>query len=104
MIQDAAQGFHWTNDQATLHPFVVYYAGTKMQSGRGSSVQHDDDTTEKLRCLSFVIISDCLKHDTVAVHHFLKLLLQFLKTVLTVNKVYYFSDGAASQYKNNKTS
>ena len=25
VIQDAVQGFHWNNDQATIHPFVVYY-------------------------------------------------------------------------------
>lgn len=25
VIQDAIQGFHWSNDQATLHPFVVYW-------------------------------------------------------------------------------
>ena len=25
IIQDAVQGYHWNNDQATLHPFVVYY-------------------------------------------------------------------------------
>ena len=24
-IQDAAQGFHWNNSQATIHPFVIYY-------------------------------------------------------------------------------
>lgn len=43
-----------------------------------------------------------MKHDTVAVHYFVRLLLQFLTSVLTVSKVYYFSDGAASQYKNKK--
>src|SRR3989442_10414164 len=30
----------------------------------------------------------------------LKLLLKFVTSILTVRKVYYFSDGAASQYKN----
>ena len=25
VLQDAAQGFHWNNAQATLHPFVIYY-------------------------------------------------------------------------------
>lgn len=25
VVQDAVQGFHWNNDQATLHPFCVYY-------------------------------------------------------------------------------
>ena len=51
VLQDAAQGFHWNNSQATLHPFVAYYK----ESGE---LQH----------ISFVIISDCLHHDTIAVH------------------------------------
>ena len=25
VVQDSSQGFHWTNDQATLHPFVIYF-------------------------------------------------------------------------------
>ena len=25
IVQDAIQGFHWNNSQATLHPFAVYY-------------------------------------------------------------------------------
>ena len=54
VLQDAAQGFHWNNSQATLHPFVAYY----LDSGE---VQH----------LSYVVISDCMHHDTVAVHLFL---------------------------------
>ena len=26
VLQDAAQGFHWNNAQATIHPFVIYYS------------------------------------------------------------------------------
>ena len=25
VVQDAAQGFHWNNTQATIHPWVYYY-------------------------------------------------------------------------------
>ena len=25
VVQDAVQGHHWNNSQATLHPFAVYY-------------------------------------------------------------------------------
>ena len=25
VVQDAVQGFHWENSQATLHPFVAYF-------------------------------------------------------------------------------
>ena len=86
ILQDAAQGFHWNNSQATIHPFVVYY----IDSG-------------KLCHLSFVVISDCLHHDTVAVYLFQKHLIAFLKRFPSLPKqTCYFSDGAASQYKNRK--
>ena len=89
ILQDAAQGFHWNNSQATLHPFVAYYV----------------DCGE-LCHLSYVIISDCLHHDTTAVYLFQKLFLAFLKSFLPERlqpqKIIYFSDGAALQYKNRK--
>ena len=25
VLQDTAQGFHWNNSQATIHPFVIYH-------------------------------------------------------------------------------
>ena len=61
VLQDAAQGFHY-NSQATIHPFVAYY----VKSG-------------ELHHLSYVIISDCLHHDTVAVHLFQKCFIEYLK-------------------------
>lgn len=85
VVQDAAQGMHWNNSQATIHPFVVYY-------------QH----SEEVHHISFVIISDCLQH---AVHLFQRALITFLKSALPfadIKKITYFSDGAASQYKNRK--
>lgn len=86
ILQDAAQGFHWNNSQATIHPFVIYYKDS-----------------EKLCHLSYVIISDCLHHDTVAVYLFQKYLMAYLKTQLaSPSKIHYFSDGAAAQYKNRK--
>lgn len=47
-IQDAVQGYHWNNDQATIHPFVVYYVSQGV-----------------LQSLNFVVISNCLVHDSV---------------------------------------
>eukprot|EP00731_Ephydatia_muelleri_P007129 Em0003g1377a len=87
VLQDAAQGFHWNNAQATLHPFVCYY-----KSG------------EKLEHISFVIISDCLHNDTVAVHLYQKHLISFLRSHFgSLPKcMVYFSDGCSSQYKNCK--
>ena len=87
VLQDAAQGFLWNNAQATIHPFVCYY--------------RSDDT---LKHISYVVISDCMKHDTVSVHLFQRNLVRFLKDRFdaTPSKMIYFSDGAASQYKNRK--
>lgn len=49
----AAYRFHWNNAQATVHLFVAYY----IESG-------------KLQHINYIIISDCLHHDTVALHLF----------------------------------
>lgn len=87
VFQNAVQGIHWNNDQATVHPFAIYY-------------KHIDGET---KMKSFVIISDCLKHDTIAVHVFQKYLVQFLKESFEkISKIIYFSDGAGAQYKNKK--
>lgn len=85
VAQNAAQSFHWNNAQVTIHPIVVYYIEDNIQKHH-----------------SFVIISDCLKHNTVAVHLFQGKLMDSLKKKFTnkITKIIYFSDGAASQYKN----
>ncbi len=88
IVQDASQGFHWENSQATVHPFAVY-------NKRG-----DDG---EIQCTSMCVISDCLAHDTVAVHTFLSKVICLLKEKFgPVRYIYYFSDGAAAQYKNYK--
>ena len=84
--QDAVQGFHWENSQATLHPFVVYYR----------------NTNESRESQSLCVVWDHQKHNQSAVHSFLVVALSFVKSQLPL-KVIYFSDGAASQYKNYKT-
>ena len=52
------------------------------------------------------MISDCLHHDTIAVHLFQKSFIGFLKDLLPARlypkNIIYFSDGAASQHKNRK--
>ena len=86
VVQDAAQGFHWDNSQCTLHPVVVY------------SVEE-----QSLKCTSLCIVSNGMHHDTVAVHTFQQKVTSYIKQVMpSVTKIYYFSDGAASQYKNFK--
>jgi len=56
-----AQGFHWNNAQATIHSFIAYYTNS-----------------EKLYHLSYVIVSDCMQHDTVAFHLFQKCFIKLL--------------------------
>ena len=87
LIQDAAQGFHWENSQATVHPFVAYYK----------------DINNDLCHLSMCVISDHLQHSTSTVHRFQHEALSYLQQVCpNLAKIHYFSDGAASQYKNFK--
>ena len=47
LVQDAAQGFHWNNLQATIHPFAIYYL----------------DGSGKLAHKSYTCISDHKTHD-----------------------------------------
>ena len=50
-VQDAAEGFHWVNEQAIIHPFVLYCK----DNGR---LQHK----------SYCFISDYLTHNTTVVY------------------------------------
>lgn len=87
VVRDAVQGFQWENSQAIMHPFVVYY-------------KRND---QKLGSISFCIISDCLKNDTVTVHTFLSKLIPLLKIKFPeLKNIEYFSDGSAVQCKNFK--
>lgn len=85
-IQDAIQAHHWSNSQATLHPYIIYYR-----------------ENEKRKHLNYVVISEKVTHDSSAVHLFNSKLIKFLKSKFpdnTIQKIVYFSDGAVSQYKN----
>lgn len=87
VIQDEIQGYHWNNEQATLHPFVYYYK----------------DETGDLKSGSYVAISDCRKHDTVLFYLFQKEFIKFLKNKHNnIVKAIYFTDGCGGQYKNFK--
>ncbi|CAF4238702.1 unnamed protein product, partial [Rotaria magnacalcarata] len=85
VIQDEIQSFHWTNEQATVHPFVLYYKNDLGQTAHKS----------------YCFISDCLIHTTVVVYTFQQELLKDIKQFLPhIKRVHYFSDGSAAQYKN----
>lgn len=86
VIQNAAPSFHWNNNQATIFPVVIYFKVNNELSHR-----------------SLVIISDYNTHDSNAVHVFLKIITDFIKTLSEdAKKIYYFSDGAPQQFKNYK--
>ena len=88
VVQESVQGFHRNNNQATVHPFVIY---------------HKNNKTNKIEHVSYVGISDCLNHNTNAVHMFTKKLVAFLKQNFTVvERIKHFSDGAHQQNKNKK--
>ena len=75
VAQDVAQGFHWENTPATLHPFSVYY-----RAADGC-----------IQTLSLCVISDHMKHDTVAVHAFQTVILEHLKqSIVDLKYVIYF--------------
>jgi hypothetical protein len=99
VLQDAAQSFHWNNLQATLHPFVCYY-----NCDEGDACNRDEgDDQSTIDHLSFVVISESNSHDTIAVHLFQRVLIEFLtNTIMKPTKILYFSDGCAAQYKNRK--
>lgn len=103
VVQDAAQGFHWNNNQATIYPVVAYYRENGVTKNK-----------------NYVITSDNLSHDAVAVYTFTKLIIEALKNDfeketehrsssgevtrknLKINKIFYVSDGAPQQFKNFK--
>ncbi|CAG9773247.1 unnamed protein product [Ceutorhynchus assimilis] len=86
VIQNAITGFHWNNDQATIFPIVFYHK-------INNKVEHK----------TLIIISDCKKHDAIAVYVFLEALNQyFSQNYPHIRKCIYFSDGAPQQFKNVK--
>ena len=90
VLQDAAQGFHWNNSQATLHPFIAYYLHG---FGRDTPCELSGDFW---RCPPWYCSCPPFQRSFIA---FLK---ELLPARLHPKKIIYFSDGAALQYKNRK--
>jgi hypothetical protein len=84
VLQNEAQGFHWNNAQATIHPFVIYF-----KKSDALNTEHEN----------LVMISDCLKHDSILVHTFQWHLMKFIENTFEspLKKIVYFSDGSAAQ-------
>lgn len=76
--QDKALSSHWNNAPATVHPSVIY------SKNEDSMLGHT----------SYVVISDCLSHDKVALHLYQQQLIEFTMRKFQIKPVhmYYFSD------------
>ena len=86
--QDEIMSAHWSSDQVTIFTAVVHYL--------------DDDG--RLEHKSYALVSDKLEHDKFAVYTFNKVILKHISlTTKIVTHVHYWSDGAASQFKNRFT-
>ena len=72
VLQDEVQGYHSTNSQATIHPFLVYHH---------FPVAGNESTD--LKEISFVVISDHLLHNTLVVHYFQSKLSKFSKEIMS---------------------
>lgn len=88
IVQDAIQGFHWNNCQATVHGFVVYY-----RTEEGGELHHKN----------FIVISDNLVHDIYAFYAFYTKFIEFITSpesnIPKIHTVKLCTDGPSSQYK-----
>ena len=86
--QDAPQGCHWNNTQCIIHPVVANY---------NCSIPNCSEVITD----SIIFISDDLTHDHHAVHHFVSSSVLLLKKEgVEFHRLFQFSDGAPTQYKN----
>jgi hypothetical protein len=63
-LQDEAQEFHWNNAKATIHQFVIY-----LKKSDALNTEHEN----------LIMISDCLKHDSILVHTSRRHLMKFIE-------------------------
>lgn len=86
VIQQATQSSYWKTRQATIHPFCIYYR---------------EEEGGELKNQSFVVIAESLKHNFTAFYQFQQRLMDYMRRKFQrINKIFFFSDGAAGQYKN----
>lgn len=86
LAQGSIQRQYFNNKQASLFTSVLYYK---------------DEKTNKLKCSSFCVISDCMEHISYSVHIYLQTILNCIRNKLpSLRKMIYFTDGAPTQFKN----
>jgi len=84
VVQDAAQAFHYNNDQCTVFTVLFYY-----RSGK------------KMEHYSIILLSDCTTHDAAAMYMMQQMVIPEIKKVRPkVNKIIYITDGAKQHFKN----
>ncbi|KAJ8685607.1 hypothetical protein QAD02_021400 [Eretmocerus hayati] len=84
-FQDAAQRFHYNNDQCSIATVVIYWIDEQ------GILQHQ----------SLAILSDNLTHDTASVYCLQEIITNHVKKRFPhAKKTFYFSDGATQHFKN----
>lgn len=84
VAQNAAQGFHYNNNQCTIFPAVVYYK-----------------SEDEIKHISTLSMSECITHDATAVYCMQKKLVDEIRKLKPrVKKIIYVSDGAKQHFKN----
>lgn len=84
IAQNAAQAFHYNNEQCTVHTVVFYYK-------RNNEIKHQ----------SVILLSDSTVHDTAAVYIMQQKVIPFIKeTCPKARNIIYATDGAKQHYKN----
>ena len=87
VVQDEVEGFHWNNIQCSLHPAEIHYR-----------------KSDTLHRLSYTVISDDTKHDVKFVYKVMQVIISDIQERLNNLKfIYFFTDGCAGQFKNQKT-
>lgn len=85
-IQFQIQSYYYNKPQCTIHPICMYY-----KEGN------------ELKTKSIIFIAESLQHNVNAVYLFQRKLIEYLRAARSsTKKIIFFSDGAASQYKNKK--
>ena len=88
IAQNEPQSMHFSGPQSTVHPFVV---------------RRYDQATRKEIQMSYIVLSDELRHETNTFYAFQCKVIAMIKADFPfVTKIYYVSDGSAAQYKNFK--
>ena len=84
VVQDAAQAFHYNNDQCTVFPVVFYYR-----------------SYNEIKRHTIMLLSDCSKHDAATVHLMQEKVIPVIQKLCPkVKKIYCTSNDAKQHYKN----